>query len=83
VGPWTPVPDELSQHTLSDWRRLLPAKPGTTYVWQVSGRSYTPFKQQVETYSTYVESQSVWTDLLRKTTSRINGAQRILDQRMS
>ena len=68
VGPRPPVPQEVGEYTLAD-RRRLEAVPGITCIWQVSGRSEIPFKQQVELDVAYIESQSFWLDvrLLLKT----------------
>jgi len=62
VGPRPPVPSEVALYTLAD-RRRLDAIPGITCIWQVSGRSEIPFKQQVELDVAYIESQSFWLDL--------------------
>lgn len=62
VGPRPPVPQEVGEYTLAD-RRRLDAVPGITCIWQVSGRSEIPFKQQVELDVAYIESQSIWLDL--------------------
>jgi lipopolysaccharide/colanic/teichoic acid biosynthesis glycosyltransferase len=35
-----------------------------TCIWQVSGRSDLPFEQQVELDVAYIESQSIWLDLI-------------------
>ena len=63
VGPRPPVPSEVSLYTLEDRKRLM-VKPGLTCLWQVSGRSDIPFKQQVMLDKEYIRSQSLWTDLL-------------------
>lgn len=62
VGPRPPIPAEVAEYNLSD-RRRLDVIPGITCIWQVSGRSQIPFKQQVELDVAYIESQSLWTDL--------------------
>ncbi|MET0553682.1 MAG: sugar transferase [Vicinamibacteria bacterium] len=63
VGPRPPVPREVAEYTLSD-RRRLEVTPGITCIWQVSGRSDIPFPQQVELDVAYIESQSLWLDLV-------------------
>lgn len=62
VGPRPPVPREVDQYSLAD-RRRLEVIPGITCIWQVSGRSDIPFKQQVELDVQYIQSQSIWTDI--------------------
>ncbi len=63
VGPRPPVPREVALYTLLD-RRRLDVKPGLTCIWQVSGRGDIPFDRQVELDLQYIESQSVWVDLV-------------------
>jgi lipopolysaccharide/colanic/teichoic acid biosynthesis glycosyltransferase len=63
VGPRPPLPREVAQYSLLD-RRRLDVKPGLTCIWQVSGRGDIPFDRQVELDIQYIESQSVWLDLV-------------------
>jgi lipopolysaccharide/colanic/teichoic acid biosynthesis glycosyltransferase len=63
VGPRPPVPREVSRYSLQD-RRRLDVTPGLTCIWQVSGRGDIPFHRQVELDVQYIESQSIWLDLL-------------------
>ncbi len=63
VGPRPPVPREVALYTLRD-RRRLDVKPGLTCIWQVSGRGDIPFPQQVELDVQYIESQSLWLDIV-------------------
>ena len=63
VGPRPPLPSEVRQYSLED-RKRLNIKPGITCIWQVSGRSDIPFKKQVELDKEYIQSQSLWKDLL-------------------
>jgi len=63
VGPRPPVPREVALYSLRD-RRRLDVKPGLTCIWQVSGRGDIPFDRQVELDVQYIESQSVWFDIL-------------------
>lgn len=62
VGPRPPVKSEVDQYCLSD-RRRLEIKPGITCLWQVSGRSEIPFKEQVELDVEYIESHGFWQDM--------------------
>ncbi|MPM54711.1 UDP-glucose:undecaprenyl-phosphate glucose-1-phosphate transferase [bioreactor metagenome] len=63
VGPRPPLPAEVAQYTLED-RKRLHVIPGITCIWQVSGRSDIPFKQQVELDKEYIKSQSAWKDFM-------------------
>ena len=63
VGPRPPVPKEVALYTLAD-RRRLEVKPGITCIWQVSGSSEIPFDQQVELDVAYIQSQSLWLDIV-------------------
>jgi len=62
VGPRPPLPDEVAQYNAIE-RRRLEAKPGLTCLWQVSGRSTLPFREQVALDLWYIENQSLWLDL--------------------
>ncbi|WP_027184162.1 sugar transferase [Desulfovibrio inopinatus] len=63
VGPRPPIPSETALYT-PDERRRLDVKPGITCLWQISGRSELSFSQQVELDKAYIESQSLWTDIV-------------------
>lgn len=63
VGPRPPLPREVELYTLED-RKRLHVIPGITCIWQVSGRSEIPFKQQVELDKEYIRSRSFWRDIL-------------------
>ncbi|MFZ4395434.1 MAG: sugar transferase [Kiritimatiellia bacterium] len=63
VGPRPPVPSEVAQYTLSE-RKRLHVKPGLTCLWQIQGRSEIPFKQQVRLDLQYIQSQSIWKDIV-------------------
>ncbi len=63
VGPRPPVPREVAMYTLAD-RRRLDVTPGLTCIWQVSGRSDIPFPEQVRLDVKYIESQSIWLDIV-------------------
>ena len=62
VGPRPPLPEEVSNYTLEE-RKRLDIKPGLTCIWQVSGRSEIPFEGQVQLDIQYIESQNFWMDL--------------------
>jgi len=63
VGPRPPVPREVALYTVND-RRRLEVRPGLTCIWQVSGRSDIPFEGQVKLDADYIESQSLWLDIV-------------------
>jgi len=63
VGPRPPLPSEVIEYSRDDRRRLA-VPPGITCIWQISGRSDIPFKQQVELDIQYIEKQTIWFDLL-------------------
>ena len=63
VGPRPPVPSEVQQYTLDD-RKRLEVKPGLTCLWQVSGRSDIPFKQQVRLDQEYIRAMGIKNDLV-------------------
>ncbi len=62
VGPRPPLPNEVSQYSRADRLRLA-VTPGITCIWQISGRSDIPFKQQVKLDIQYIEKQNLWFDL--------------------
>jgi exopolysaccharide biosynthesis polyprenyl glycosylphosphotransferase len=62
VGPRPPLPAEVAQYSLQD-RKRLHVKPGITCIWQVSGRSDIPFKEQVELDVKYIRNQGIGNDL--------------------
>ena len=63
VGPRPPLPSEVAQYTL-DERKRLHIKPGITCIWQISGRSDIPFKQQVQLDEQYIKNHSVLKDIV-------------------
>lgn len=63
VGPRPPLPREVALYSLED-RKRLHVIPGITGIWQVSGRSEIPFKQQVQLDLLYIRSQSLRQDLV-------------------
>ena len=63
VGPRPPLPSEVAQYSL-DARKRLDILPGITCIWQVSGRSDIPFREQVVMDQEYIRRQSFWKDVL-------------------
>jgi lipopolysaccharide/colanic/teichoic acid biosynthesis glycosyltransferase len=63
VGPRPPVPKEVEQYTLEQ-RKRLHVKPGLTCIWQISGRSDIPFKQQVQLDLTYIRNRGLLQDII-------------------
>ena len=63
VGPRPPLPDEVKRYSLSD-RKRLHVKPGLTCLWQISGRSDISFGGQLSLDMQYIQSQSIWKDLV-------------------
>ena len=62
VGPRPPIRDEVEKYSLDERKRLL-IKPGITCLWQISGRSDLPFKQQVELDKEYIRSRGILKDI--------------------
>ena len=63
VGPRPPIPDEVALYTLDD-RKRLDILPGITCIWQISGRSDIPFREQVVLDKEYIRGQGFWKDVL-------------------
>ena len=63
VGPRPPLPSEVAQYSL-EARKRLNVRPGLTCLWQVSGRSDIPFKEQVSLDKEYISSRSLKQDIL-------------------
>lgn len=63
VGPRPPLPTEVAQYTLDD-RKRLEILPGITCIWQISGRSDIPFREQVVLDREYIRGQGFWKDVL-------------------
>jgi len=62
VGPRPPIPYEVEMY--DDWHtRRLDVAPGMTGLWQISGRSYTDFKEMVILDIYYIENWSLWLDI--------------------
>ncbi|WP_135556623.1 sugar transferase [Paenibacillus cymbidii] len=62
VGPRPALPDEVSEYSAYDKKRLA-VTPGCTGLWQVSGRSNVGFKEMVELDLTYIRNRSVAYDM--------------------
>lgn len=62
VGPRPPLPEEVKQYSLNDWRRLS-VLPGLTCYWQVAGRSNIRFEKWVELDLKYIEERNTWIDM--------------------
>jgi exopolysaccharide biosynthesis WecB/TagA/CpsF family protein len=63
VGPRPPIIEEVKQYNMDDKKRL-DVKPGITCIWQVSGRSKIPFKEQVKMDKEYIKNQSIYKDIV-------------------
>ena len=63
VGPRPPLPSEVAQYTLDD-RKRLNVLPGITCIWQISGRSDIPFREQVVLDKEYIRGHGFWKDVL-------------------
>ena len=61
VGPRPPLPNEVTQYTPEQMRRLN-VKPGLTCYWQISGRSDLSFQKWMELDLKYIRECSLWTD---------------------
>ncbi len=63
VGPRPPLAEEVRQYTLAE-RKRLHVKPGLTCLWQIGGRADVPFDEQVGLDMQYIQSQSLWKDII-------------------
>ncbi|WP_372807693.1 sugar transferase [Pontiella sp.] len=63
VGPRPPLPEEVKAYTLED-RKRLHVKPGLTCLWQIGGRADLPFSEQVGLDMQYIQSQSIFKDIV-------------------
>ena len=63
VGPRPQLPDEVLKYSLAQ-RRRLDIKPGLTCFWQIEGRGDIPFSKQADLDIQYVDSQSIFLDIL-------------------
>lgn len=62
VGPRPPIPDEVSQY--KEWhKQRLNVKPGITGLWQVNGRSNSPYDEMIKYDLYYIERWSPWLDM--------------------
>jgi exopolysaccharide biosynthesis polyprenyl glycosylphosphotransferase len=69
VGP-RPLPVRDYQGFHQDWqRRRFSVRPGITCLWQINGRSSTPFEKWMELDMKYIDEWSLWMDfkILAKT----------------
>ncbi|KRE10462.1 multidrug MFS transporter [Bacillus sp. Root239] len=62
VGPRPPLPREVEEYTKYQFQRLL-VTPGCTGLWQISGRSNIGFEEMVELDISYIQSQTIISDL--------------------
>lgn len=63
VGP-RPTPVREYEGFSEDWhRRRFSARPGITGLWQISGRSATPFARRMELDMQYIDKWTLWLDL--------------------
>ena len=63
VGPRPPVLPEVVKYTWAQ-RRRLSVRPGMTGLWQVSGRSDVGFEEWVGLDLEYIDTWSLWGDLV-------------------
>lgn len=63
VGPRPIVSGELAKYGASQ-HRLAAIKPGVTGLWQVSGRNDTTYDERVRLDMIYVETWTVWLDIV-------------------
>jgi lipopolysaccharide/colanic/teichoic acid biosynthesis glycosyltransferase len=63
VGPRPALPRDAANYSLAD-RRRLDVIPGITCLWQVKGRSDIDCKGQIVLDVQYLESQSIWGDVV-------------------
>ncbi len=63
VGPRPPLPSEVALYEIEE-RKRLDMKPGITCIWQVSGRSDIPFKQQVILDKKYIKEHGFVYDIV-------------------
>ena len=70
VGPRAYYPDELENqqkkylHTKKLVNKVLSVRPGITGLWQVSGRSEVNFDKRIAIDAKYVDTISLWNDLV-------------------
>ncbi|WP_214754747.1 sugar transferase [Exiguobacterium sp. s16] len=63
VGPRPPLSREVAEYTSYDLQRLS-VVPGCTGLWQISGRSNIGFIEMVELDLLYINSRTIWMDLM-------------------
>jgi lipopolysaccharide/colanic/teichoic acid biosynthesis glycosyltransferase len=64
VGPRPPLAYEVQEYDIWHRRRVLEVKPGITGLWQVKGRSRLRFDDMVRLDLQYVNTWSLWNDIL-------------------
>jgi len=63
VGP-RPLPVRDYEGFTQDWqRRRFSVRPGLTCLWQINGRSSTPFEKWMQLDLQYIDKWSLWLDL--------------------
>ena len=63
VGPRPPLPCEVETYGSYE-RRRLSVLPGITCLWQIGGRSDLPFERWMELDMQYIDTMSLWQDLV-------------------
>jgi exopolysaccharide biosynthesis polyprenyl glycosylphosphotransferase len=63
VGPRPAIPYEVEEYDTWHKRRVIETKPGITGVWQVDGRSNTPFEKMVRMDINYIKNWSLLLDI--------------------
>ncbi|HEX2029444.1 MAG TPA: sugar transferase [Nitriliruptorales bacterium] len=63
VGPRPATPEEVETYGHRERQRLL-VRPGVTCIWQVSGRSDVDFDTWMEMDLAYIETWSLWRDVV-------------------
>ncbi|MDY6794804.1 MAG: sugar transferase [Actinomycetota bacterium] len=62
VGPRPPIPEEVIQY--KEWhKQRLNVRPGITGLWQVNGRSNSPYDEMIKYDLYYIERWSLWLDV--------------------
>ena len=62
VGPRPPLPSEVKQYQVWQYRRLS-VKPGITCLWQINGRNNIDFDKWMKLDLYYIDNWSFWTDI--------------------
>ena len=64
IGPRPLLPCDLHRFPRGEQQRRFAMKPGLTGLWQVSGRSDLSFDELVRLDFYYIETWSIWLDLV-------------------